>query len=245
MTAAAMEKMMPLGGVDRLWRSQIFQLSECLSGSGLGVVTWVARWAVSTAVVGGVAGPVAAAGALPGGGDADVDAEQPGEHGGGQFGGQPEQRCGPGLPGAQPELAESLGELFGADRLAGPSAGEEPAGAALLAECRVPVPGGDQAQHERGEGFGQLDRFASETQPHLLLVDVDVVEGEPGDRGGVLGVKQDEQSGDAVFGPDRVVVQQAAGLRPALFGVQGAVRAVPPGGGELETPRTAPPTATA
>jgi len=60
-----------------LWRSQILQPSECLSGgTGFGAVINVLRAALAAAVVGCVGGPVSGGGSLPGDGDADVDAEQ-------------------------------------------------------------------------------------------------------------------------------------------------------------------------
>src|SRR6476660_8361082 len=67
-------------GVDRLWWSQIFELSEWLSLTGLGDGREVRLGRCAAAVVGGVAGPVSAAGSLPCDGDADVDAEESGEH---------------------------------------------------------------------------------------------------------------------------------------------------------------------
>ena len=150
---------------------------------------------------------------MPGDGDADVDAEQPGEQGCGEFGGQPEQCCGEfgGQPeqccrsilaGAQPQLAQSFAEMLGADRQAGPSAGEQPLGGALVAEGRVSVPGGDEFADQGGEGFGQHDGFAAEPELHLVLVGVDVIEGEAADRGRPLRVEQDEEPRDAVAGVD-------------------------------------------
>ena len=78
-------------------------------------------------------------------------------------------------------------------------------------------------------GFGQDDGFAAEAEPTCLPSVVDVVEGESADRGGPLGVEQDEQAGDAVVGVERVVVQQPAGLLPAGLVVDDAGRAVPIG----------------
>ena len=82
--------------------------------------------------------------------------------------------------------------------------------------------GRDDRAGERGEGFGQHDGLAAEPQEDLPGAGVGVVEGEPADRGRPLGVEQDEQSGDAVVGFDRVVVQQPAGLVPAGLGVDDA-----------------------
>ena len=110
-----------------LWRSQIFQLSECLSLAGLrGRLDGLRGCRCAAAVVGGVAGPVSGGGALPGDGDADVDAEQSGEQGGGQLAGQAEQCGGAGQAGWQPVLAQTFGESGGADGLCGSPAGEQP-----------------------------------------------------------------------------------------------------------------------
>src|SRR5260370_5390595 len=49
-----------------------------------------------------------------------------------------------------------------------------------------------------------------------------------------MGVEENEQASDPVFGFDGVVVEQPAGLLPAGFGVDDAGRAVPPGGGEVQ-----------
>ena len=68
----------------------------------------------------------------------------------------------------------------------------------------------------------------------MLLVGVNMVEGQAADRGGPLGVEENEQAGDAVLGFDGVVVQQAAGVVPSGLGVDDAARPVPPGGGEIE-----------
>ena len=104
----------------------------------------------------------------------------------------------------------SLGEALGADGSAGSSAGEQPTGGSLVAEAGVAVAGSDEFADERGEGFGQHDGFAAESEHHPVFVGVDVVEGEPADRGGPLGVEQDEQSGDPVVG-FRCRVRAAAG----------------------------------
>jgi hypothetical protein len=56
---------------------------------------------------------------------------------------------------------------------------------------------------------------------------LEVGEDEAADGRWPLGVEQDEQPGDAIFGFDGVVVQQPAGLVPACFGVDDARRAVP------------------
>jgi hypothetical protein len=71
----------------------------------------------------------------------------------------------------------------------------------------------------------------------LLVISVDVAEGETADDRGPLGVEQDEQSGGAVFGLEQVVVQQSACLFPAGLGVDDAGRAAPSGGQEVQTGR--------
>ena len=90
-----------------LWRSGLFQLSECPpNGRVVGTLRVIGEWLgdllscrfSAAAVVGGVGGPVAGAGALPGNRDADVDAEHAGEQRcgelGGELGGELEQRGG-------------------------------------------------------------------------------------------------------------------------------------------------------
>ena len=62
-----------------LWRTQISQLSECLSCSGVIGADWRHGWGVAAADFSCVGGPVSGGGALPGDGDRDVDAEHPGE----------------------------------------------------------------------------------------------------------------------------------------------------------------------
>ena len=88
--------------------------------------------------------------------------------GGGEFGGELEQRGGAGLAGAEAELAEPFGELVGADRSAGTSAGEQPWRGSLVAEGGVAAAGGDELEDEVGERFGQDDGFAAEAEPYLV-----------------------------------------------------------------------------
>src|SRR6266568_9084929 len=111
---------------DPLWRSQISQLSECLSCWDVTGADWRHGWGVAAADFGGVGGPVSGGGALPGDGDRDMDAEHPGEHGGGQVGGELEQCGGAGLAGADADLAEPFGQLLRADGPSGLAAGEQP-----------------------------------------------------------------------------------------------------------------------
>jgi hypothetical protein len=102
-----------LGG--QLWRTQVSQLSECLSDwSGIGAI-WKRGFLVAVADVGCIGGPVSGRGALPGDGDRDVDAEHPGEYRGGQVGGELEQRGRARLPGSDTDLAEAFGQTERAD----------------------------------------------------------------------------------------------------------------------------------
>ncbi len=94
--------------------------------------------------------------------------------------------------------------------------------------------GGGELEDECVEGLGQHDGLAAEPEPHVLRAGVNLVEGEAADRGGPLGVKEKEQSGDAVFGFEGVVVEQAAGVVPSGFGVDNAAGPGPSGGGEVE-----------
>ena len=185
---------------------------------------------LAAADVGGVAGPVAGGGALPGDGDVDVDAEHAGEDGGGEFGGELEQRGGAGLAGSDAELAEAFAEPVGADRAAGLPAGEQPCG-----RCRGrrvaawPRRVATRWRTRAARGSGSTTGSRPSRSRTSSLAGVDVVEGESADRGGPLGVEQDEQPGDAVVGLEGVVVQQPAGLCPARLGVDDAGWAVPIG----------------
>ena len=98
----------------------------------------------------------------------------------------------------------------------------------------VSAPPGDELEDKRVEGLGQNDGLAAEPEPYLLLVGVDMVEGEAADRGGALGVEENEQPGDAVLGFDGVVVEQPAGVVPSGLGVDDAARPVPFGGSEVQ-----------
>jgi hypothetical protein len=89
-----------------------------------------------------------------------------------------------------------------------------------------------EPEGEGGQGLGQRDRHGPEEEPDGPIAGVDAVEGEPADGRGPLGVEQDQQPGDPVGGRDGVVVQEAAGLLPALVLVQRPGGAGPPDGGE-------------
>ena len=126
--------------------------------------------AVLAAVLGGVTGPVAAAGTLPFDGDLDVDAEHPRQQRRWELGGELEESGGAGLPGMDADCTESFGEPAGADGPAWLPAGEQPHRCALIAECGMAAAGGDEVEHETGEGFGNHDGSSTEAQSHTLGV---------------------------------------------------------------------------
>ena len=217
-----------------LWRSQISELFECLSRWQAVGIAWGGGWPVAAADLGCVGGPVTGGGALPGDSDGDVDAEHPGEYCGGQVGGELEQCGGAGLSGPDAELAQALGQPERADGPSGLTAGEQPGRGALVADSGVASPGSDELQDQGVERCGEHDGLVAEPDAHLPAAGLDMAEGELADRGWPLGVEQDEQPGDAVFGFERVIVQQPACLFPAGLGVDDADRPAPPGGREVQ-----------
>ena len=188
----------------------------------------------SAADFGGVVGPVACGGALPGHGDGDVDAEHAGEDGGGQVGGELEQRGGAVSGGLESELAESLGECVRADRAPGLPAGEQPWRGAGVADGGFSATVRHDREGKRGNGFGQHDGLVAETDKDLPAAGAGVVDRQPADRGRPLGVEQHEQAGEAVFGFDRVVVEQPPSLVPSGLGVDDAAGTVPSDGWRVE-----------
>ncbi|MFD7064511.1 hypothetical protein [Streptomyces sp. NPDC059906] len=84
------------------------------------------------------------------------------------------------------------------------------------------------------DGCGKLDRNGAEADAHGSVRLLDVVDGEPGHRRGPLGIEEQQQSCQAVFGLESAVVQQAAGGVPAGFVVHRLGGAVPSLGGEAE-----------
>lgn len=121
-----------------------------------------------------------------------MDAEHAGQDGGGQVGGELEQRGGSGLCWAQAELAESFGELVGADRAAGLAAGEQPWRCAVVADGGVPLPARGNLADEVGEWFGKDDRLAAQTDPHVVFIGIDVVEGEAADAAPIVLAENNE-----------------------------------------------------
>ena len=101
-------------------------------------------------------------------------------------------------------------------------AGEAPARAAggmryvhlaCTAQCGVSAAGGGELEEECAEWLWQDNGLAAEPELHVLLAGVNMVEGQAADRGGPLGVEENEQAGDTVLGFEGVVVQQAARAR--------------------------------
>ena len=88
----------------------------------------------------------------------------------------------------------------------------------------MPAAGRYQLQDQGVEGLGEDGRLAAGPDPHLVTSGLDVAEGELADCGWPLGVEQDEQPGNAVFGFERAVVQQPAGLFLSGLGVDHAGR---------------------
>jgi hypothetical protein len=82
------------------------------------------------------------------------------------------------LPGSNAELAEPFGEPECADGTARLSAGEQPVRGVLVGDDGLAAAGGDDLEEETGERFGQLDRFASQPEPYLVVVLFDVVDGQ-------------------------------------------------------------------
>jgi hypothetical protein len=81
---------------------------------------------------------------------------------------------------------------------------------------------------------GKNDGLTAEPDEHLPVCGLEVPESQAADHGCPLGVEEDEQSGQAVFGLEALVVEQSAGLFPAGLGVDHAGRAAPLGGREVQ-----------
>ena len=121
---------------------------------------------VPSADFGRVVGPVPAGRSLPFDGDAYVDAEHSGQEGSGELAGELEKGSRPGWSGTDTDLVEPLGELVGADRLAGSAAGEQPCRAALLCDLGVPAAGGDELAGQFTERFGKDYGLATKAEPY-------------------------------------------------------------------------------
>ncbi|MFD4034771.1 hypothetical protein ACFWVP_30780 [Streptomyces sp. NPDC058637] len=73
----------------------------------------------------------------------------------------------------------------------------------------------DLLEGQFSDGCRKLDRDRAEADADAAVRLVDVVDGEPGDRSGPLGIKEQQQASEAVFGLEGVVVQQTTGGGPA------------------------------
>lgn len=66
----------------------------------------------------------------------------------------------------------------------------------------------DLLEGQFSDGYGQLDRDGAEAYAGCSVCLFDVVDGESGDRRGPLGVEEQQQAGEAVFGLEGAVVQK-------------------------------------
>ena len=94
--------------------------------------------------------------------------------------------------------------------------------------------GRDLLEGQFSEGCGKHDRDGAEADADGSVGLVDVIDGESGDRGGPLGVEEQQQAGEAVFGLEGVVVQQASCGGPAGLVVHRLGGAGPSDGREAE-----------
>lgn len=94
--------------------------------------------------------------------------------------------------------------------------------------------GRDLLEGQLSNGCGKVDRDGAEADADRSVRLLDLVHGEPGDRRGPLGVEEQQQAGETVFGLEGVIVQQAAGGVPAGFVVHGLGGATPSFGREGE-----------
>jgi hypothetical protein len=67
----------------------------------------------------------------------------------------------------------------------------------------------DLVEGEFSDGCGKPDRDGAEVDADRSAGLLDAIDGEPGDRGGPLGIEEQQQPGEAVFGLEGAIVQQA------------------------------------
>ncbi|MFI0501993.1 hypothetical protein ACH3WN_03900 [Streptomyces albogriseolus] len=163
-----------------------------------------------------------------------MDAQGAGGYRGGDFGGELEERGAAGLVGPDPEPVEALCQLCGADGPSGPAAGEEPWRRHQGADGRVALAVRGDCAGQRGDGLGQLDGGVAEVETYFPSADLDVLGGRPVDCRRALGMEEQKQPGEAVFGLEGVVVQESACDVPALLGVEWLGGAVPADGGDVD-----------
>lgn len=101
--------------------------------------------------------------------------------------------------------------------------------------------GGHEFQHEFVQRRRQADGPVAEVDEDVVFVACDPVRGQAVDAAGRLGVQQDEEAGDAVFGRDARVVQQPPGNLPAFVLIVGAGRSGPAGRRGLDSSGDVPP----
>jgi hypothetical protein len=73
----------------------------------------------------------------------------------------------------------------------------------------------DLLEGQVSDGCGQVHWDCAEADADRSACLLDVVDGEPGDRSGPLCIEEQQQADEAVFGLERVVVQQTSGGGPA------------------------------
>ena len=164
---------------------------------------------------------------MPADGGVDTDPECSGQNCCRGLGGELEQCCAAGLVGADAEPVQSQLESFGADRAAGLASGKQPARRGGRSDGGVAFAGGDDGAGQLVDRVRQTDGCAAEADADPVIGDRDLVGGQQSDGRWALGVEEQQQAGQAVFGVDRGVVQQLAGDRPSLIVVERMDRTAP------------------
>src|SRR6266704_1475046 len=80
---------------------------------------------------------------------------------------------------------------------------------------------------ERGGRLRQLDRHAAEAETDTAVAALDLADGHAADRCRALGVEEDKQASEAVFGLEVVIVQEPARDVPAVLVAERTGRPVP------------------
>ena len=116
--------------------------------------------------------------------------------------------------------------------LSGLPAGEQPGRGPGGADGGVALAVRRDGAGDRGDRLGQLDGDPAELEPDgAVAAGLDLAGGHAADRRDALGVEEDEQPGEAVFGLERVIVQEPAGGVPPVLAVEDGGGPGPPGGG--------------
>lgn len=103
-----------------------------------------------------------------------------------------------------------------------------------MGDDRVAATGGDLFHGQLRDGSRQGDCDVAEADAEHLVGLLDVVGGQPGDRCRPLCIEEQQQAGQTVFGPDGVVVQQAAAQR-ASSSIRLSVFVMNPASDHVET----------